>query len=201
MKAIVMNKTDIGFDRIRHVAACRGRDRMQPALQRVWVEEVKGGITVTACDGVRLRRDFFVLRTKPGLYDVKANSTKQIVLEYCEILLRYPEYRKLIPATDRNAYAVSGKGAGFVLWAASVLGACVDPKLMAIGDDEMMDVFVQKSDPGNSPVLLKNKTSLLVIMPVRIDAAVTEKLIGLQFDRLCRQRNPQPKPKADAAQL
>jgi hypothetical protein len=179
---------------------------MRPELRGVLVEKFKGGgVYVVGCDGARLRRDYFGMQAAPGLYDVRSNSAKGIVLEPCKVLLRYPNYRKVVPASGGSAYSVSGKGSRFVLWAAAALGACVDPKLMALGDDETMDIFIQKEDPGSSPLMLKNNQTLMVVMPVLLDAGIGEQLAGMQLDRLRRQRKMavvkprlQPKPESVA---
>ena len=110
-------KRDSDFYRMRCVLACVGKDRMRPELLRVLVEKAKGGVTVVGCDGTRLRRDFFTMRAEPGLYGVRTNTSKTIYLEPSTVLVRYPDYRKVVPKCDgRDVYAISGKGSRFVMW-------------------------------------------------------------------------------------
>ena len=195
-------KRDSDFYRMRCVLACVGKDRMRPELLRVLVEKAKGGVTVVGCDGTRLRRDFFTMRAEPGLYEVRTNTSKTIYLEPSTVLVRYPDYRKVVPKCDgRDVYAISGKGSRFVMWVGAALGCYVDPKLMALGDDEMVDVVIQKADARTSPVLIQNDKSLLIVMPMKLDGGVGEQLDRYQLDRLGRQRKmivvkPKSRPKA-----
>ena len=196
MNAIEMKcggKPDADFLRLRCVLACIGKDPVRLVLNKVLVEEVRGGVTIVASDGARLRRDRFAMRAAPGLYDIRTNTTKAIRLEPCREPLKFPDYKKAIPSCgEKSAYVVSGTGSRFVMWAASALGCCVDPKLMALGDEEKVEVFLQKNKTGMSPVVARNSKSLLVIMPVQLDDGVAEKLGRFQLEQLRRQPRERP---------
>jgi hypothetical protein len=196
-------KRDSDFHRLRCVLACVGKDRMRPELQRVFVEAAKGGVYAVGCDGKRLRRDLFKLKAEPGLYEIEINNSREIRLVPSKVLLRYPDYRKVIPKCgDHDVYAISGKGSRFVMWVGAALGCYVDPMLMALGGDEKVEVFVKKTDAGASPLVVRNERSLLVVMPMTLDDGVAGVLDGMQLDRLRRQRKmavakPKPRPKAE----
>jgi len=154
------------FIRMRSVLACASKDSTRPAINLVLVEAVKGGITVTATDGKRLRSDKFKLKAEPGLYEIKTSNAKVVFLAESNGKLVFPTYEQVIPVHGKRvAYALSGKGKKFVLWAASALGCYLDPKLVTIGDDEFISLYIQKSAPELSPALLKNKDTTMVVMP------------------------------------
>ena len=180
-------KSDGDFQRLRCVLACVGKDPARAVLRRVQVEKVKGGVAIVATDGARLRKDFFAMRVAPRFYDIRTNTTKAIRLEPCREPLKFPDYKKAIPSCDkRDAYAVSGTGPRFVMWVGAALGCYVDPELMALGAEEEVEVFIQKNKSGLSPLVVRNDRSTLVVMPVRLDADVVEKLKRFQVDRLRR---------------
>lgn len=206
MKVIEMKnggRVDPDFDRLRCVLACVGKDRVRPELQRVLIEKARGGVHVVGCDGKRLRRDLFKLKAEPGLYEVEINNSREIRLVASRILVRYPDYRKVIPKCDnRDVYVVSGKGSWFVMWVGASLGCYVDPRLVALADDERVDVMVQKVGGGTSPLLVQSDQLLLVIMPIKLDDGVAKKLDSYQLDRLRKMRKVsvvKPKPRAEAA--
>lgn len=181
------------FQRMRCVLSCAGGSQGRAVLRKVKVESFKGGIALLASDGVCLRKDRFAMRATPGLYDIQTNSAKVIRLEPCKEALKFPDYRKAIPSCDkRDAYAVSGKGSRFVMWAAAALGCYVDPMLMALGDEENVEVFIQKNKSGLSPLVVRNERSMLVVMPVRLDDDVAAKLERFQRDQQRRQSRKQP---------
>jgi len=192
MKAIEMKcggKRDVDFQRMQCVLSCLGKDRMRPELHRVLIEAAKNGVYVIGCDGKRLRRDLFKLKAEPGLYEIEANNSRVIRLVPTKVLLRYPDYRKVIPKCDgRNAYAVSGKGSRFLMWVGAALGCFVDPKLMAFDDEEKVEVFIQKTDGGTSPLMVRNDYTLTIVMPMTLDDGIGEQLDRMQLDRFRRQR-------------
>ena len=123
-------KCKADFARMKSVVTCASKDSTRPAINLVQVETVKGGITITATDGKRLRSDKFKLKAEPGLYEIKTSNAKVVFLAESNEKLAYPTYEQVIPAHGkRAAYSLSGKGKKFVLWAASALG-CYRPPLL-----------------------------------------------------------------------
>lgn len=196
-------RSDADFQRMRCVLACIGKDKMRPELHRVLVEKAGGGITITATDGIRLRRDHFGIKAEAGLYEIGVNNSREVRLVPSKLLVRFPDYRKAIPSTDaKSAYKVSGKGRRFAGWVGSALGCHVDPALIALGKDEAIEVFVQKADGAASPLVMRNGTTLALAMPMKLDDGIGEALDSIQLDRLRRKRKmtaikPRPQPKAD----
>jgi hypothetical protein len=192
MKEIVMKcggRSDSDFQRMRNVLACCGRDRMRPELRGVLIEKFKGGVYAVGCDGMRLRRDFFAVKAEPGLYEIEVNNSRVIRLVPAKVLVRYPDYRKVIPSVDaKSVYSVAGKGRRFAGWISSALGCHVDNALIAMGDDESVEVHVQKTAGATSALVMRNDRSLIIVMPMTLDDGISEQLDRMQLDRLRRQR-------------
>jgi hypothetical protein len=162
------NRAD--FDRLRSVLACASKDSTRRAITRVLVEKDEEGVTVIATDGRRLRTDRFNLEFDVGLYDIKICSGKSVFLSESAEEGGFPNHRQVIPSSDsEHAYALRGSGKQFVLWATAALGCWLDPKLVELGEDEEMSLFIQRDTPALSPVLLVNDTTTLVIMPIQVD--------------------------------
>jgi hypothetical protein len=162
------NRAD--FDRLRSALACAAKDSTRRAITQVLVEKDKEGITVIATDGRRLRTDRFNLDVEAGLYEIKLNTGKRVFLSESSEEGGFPNHRQVIPArTQEHAYKLRGSGKQFVLWATSALGCWLDPKLVALGEDEEISLFIQRDTPELSPVLLVNDTTTLVIMPILVD--------------------------------
>ncbi len=86
------------------------------------------------------------------------------------------------------------------MWIGAALGCYVDPKLIPISDDEAVEVFVQKTDAGISPLLIRNGKLLMVVMPMKLDGGIGEQLDRMRLDRLRRRRKMTVvKPKQKAA--
>ena len=165
IKSKGMKKED--FARLKSVMACASKDSTRPAINRVLVESTQGGITVIATDGKRLRMDRFKFKAEPGLYEVKSCNAKSVFMVQSSEKLAYPTYGQVIPEHGkRAAYSLEGRGKKFVLWAASALGCYLDPKLVEIGADEEVTLYIQKNRPHLSPALVQNKTTTLVVMPI-----------------------------------
>lgn len=171
------------FARMKCVLACASKDSTRPAINKIRVEQDGDMIMVTATDGTRLRSDRFKIKAEPGLYDVKTCNAKAIFMAQSNEGLLYPNHRQVIPYDDKqHAYALKGKGPRFVVWAASALGCYIDPKLVALGEDEAVTLFVQKTNPNLSPMLVKNTNTTLVVMPIRIDREWGDKLESIKAD-------------------
>ena len=155
------------FARLRSVIACASKDPTRAVINLVLVEEGKGGITITATDGTRLRSDTFEIEAEPGLYEIKSCNAKSVFMVQNDEKLAYPVYGQVIPAHGKqDAYALEGRGKRFVLWAASALGCYLDPKLVEVGEEEEVTLYIQKKSPHLSPALVKNTTTTLVVMPI-----------------------------------
>jgi hypothetical protein len=162
------NRAD--FARLRSALACASKDATRRAINQVLVESDEDGITVIATDGRRLRTDRFNLDVMAGLYEIKLNTGKTIFLSESSEEGGFPNHRQVIPDRDsKHAYALRGTGKQFVLWATSALGCWLDPKLVELGEDEEISLFIQRDTPERSPVLLMNDTTTLVIMPIQVD--------------------------------
>ena len=68
----------------------------------------------------------------------------------------------------------------------------MDPKLVDIGDDEAVTLYVQKVKPNLLPMLLKNKNTTMVVMPFTVDGRWSEELETFKAD-LFRQREKEQK--------
>lgn len=160
------------FARLRSVLACASKDSTRHVITKVLVEKDDEGIIIVATDGKRLRTDRFDLEADPGIYDIKVNTAKTVFLTKCEEELVFPDYKQVVPASDNeHAYALQGLGRRFAMWATSALGCYLDPKLIELGEDEGVTLYIQKDAPDRSPALLKNDTTTLVVMPIRVDLA------------------------------
>jgi hypothetical protein len=162
------NRAD--FDRLRSALACAAKDSTRRAITQVLVEKDEKGITVIATDGRRLRTDHFNMEGMAGLYEIKLNTGKSIFLSESSEEGVFPNHRQVIPDSDsEHAYKLRGTGKQFVLWATSALGCWLDPKLVELGEDEKVSLFIQRDTPECSPVLLVNDTTTLVVMPIQVD--------------------------------
>ena len=104
------------FARMKAVLACAAKDASRYAITKVLVEAEEEGISITATDGRRLRRDRFAIEAAPGIYDIKACTAKAIFLTECEEDLVFPNYRQVIPRDGHDdAYAIEGVGRQFLL--------------------------------------------------------------------------------------
>jgi hypothetical protein len=158
------------FDRLRSVLACASKDSTRRAITRVLVEKNEEGVTVIATDGRRLRTDRFNLEVTAGLYEIKLNTGKRVFLSESAEEGGFPNHRQVIPSSHHeHAYALRGTGKQFVLWATAALGCWLDPKLVELGEDEKVSLFIQRDTPELSPVLLVNDTTTLVVMPIQVD--------------------------------
>ena len=186
-------KSKADFARMKSVVACASKDPTRLAINLVLVEAVRGGIIVTATDGKRLRSDKFKIKAEPGLYNIKTSNAKVVFLAESKDKLVYPTYEQVIPVHGkRAAYSLSGKGKKFVLWAASAQGCYLDPKQVALGDDEAVTLYVQKNSPELSPALLKNATTTMVVMPFTPNGAWNSDLEAIKQD-LFRRRQKERK--------
>ncbi len=196
MNTIELTKTPKNKDdyaRMKLVLACASKDSTRPAINKVLVETTKGGITITATDGKRLRSDQFRIKAEPGLYDIKTSNAKSVFMVLSQEELVFPTYQQVIPSHGkRTAYALNGVGGKFVLWAASALGCYVDPRLVALGEDEVVTLYVQKEHPNRSPMLLKNKDTTMVVMPFHVDGRWSQEVETIKQD-LFRQREKEQK--------
>jgi hypothetical protein len=175
------------FARMRSVLACASKDSTRHVITKVLVETEEDGIIVTATDGQRMRCDRFNLEAEPGIYDIKVSSAKAVFLAKSQEDLSYPNYRQAIPCdTAEASYSISGKGGRFVLWGAVALGCYLDPKLIALGDDEAVTLHVQKTNPNLFPALLKNDATTLVVMPYRIDPQWQSEVEVMQAERVAK---------------
>jgi hypothetical protein len=174
------------FARMRSVLACAATDSTRHVINKVLVEAEDEGIAIVATDGRRLRRDRFAIEAEPGIYDIKVNSGKAVFLTQCTEALTFPNYLQVIPRDSKDdAYALEGNGKQFVLWATAGLGCLIDPKLVELGDDEAVTLYLQRSDPALGAVLARNADTVFVVMPLRLDqpwireveAIVTERVV------------------------
>ena len=141
------------FARMKSVLACASKDPTRPVINKVLVEKNGDTLTITATDGTRLRSDRFKIKAEPGLYDIKSCNAKGLFMAKSEEGLVYPNHRQVIPSAQKeHAYSLTGKGPHFVLWAASALGCYIDPKLIALADDEPVTL----SDLTKKPFAKKN---------------------------------------------
>jgi hypothetical protein len=171
------------FVRLKSVIACVSKDPTRAAINLVQVEAAKGGIVVTATDGRRLRSDRFKFKAEPGLYKIKTCNARTVFLVQSRDKMVFPNYGQVIPLHGKqNAYSLDGRGKKFVLWAASALGCYLDPKLVAVGEDEAVTLHIQKNAPHLSPVLVKNKTTTLVVMPITPNEPWTRELEAIKAD-------------------
>ncbi len=176
-------QTKADFLRMRSVLACVSSQPEREALHRVLVEagEEEETIQITGTDGKRLRSDSFEMEAAPGCYDIKANTAKSIYLVRSRKKLNYPNYRQVIPSLEaKDTFTLRGAGKQFVIWASSALGCLLDSELIALRDEEMMTLSIQKDKPALSPAVLKNETTLFVLMPTRVDAAWHRELEGMR---------------------
>lgn len=191
------------FRRMKAVLSCASDDPARAVLSKVLVEGAEGGgIEITATDGKRLRRDRFGIDAKPGVYEIKANTGKTVLLARCEEELVFPNYRQAIPGSDeQSAYALAGRGRQFVLRAAAGLGCYLDPALVELGEDESVVLHLQKDDLKLGPVLARNEDTVLVVMPLRLDQPWVRQLEEIQAERLreALERQEEEKTRALAA--
>jgi hypothetical protein len=173
------------FARMRSVLACASKDSTRHAITKVLVEQDGDGIAITGTDGRRLRRDRFNMEAEPGLYDIKVNSAKAVFLVKSGEELVFPNYRQAIPRDGKDdAYALEGRGSQFMLRATAGLGCWVDPKLVELGDDEAVTLYLQKADPSVGPVLARNADTTFVVMPIRLDQPWIAELAAIQTERV-----------------
>jgi hypothetical protein len=174
------------FARLRAVLACAAKDESRAAIAgRVLIEKDEDGIAVTATDGRRLRQDRFELEAEPGVFTIKVNTNKTIFLAKAEDDLSFPNYRQVIPSVEEErAYRLQGTGKNFVLRACAGLLCWLDPKLVELGEDEDVDLFVQRSNPSLGTVLARNDVTTLVVMPLRLDQPWIRDLEAIQRERV-----------------
>lgn len=196
-------RADPDFHRWRQLLTCVGKDKMRPELGYVLVEKTKGGVYAVGCDGLRLRRDLFSIKTEPGLYEVEVNNVREIRLVFSPMKIRYPDYRKILPSVEpQTTYSAVGKSPRFAMWVGAALGCYVDPKLVPLDADEFGEVFIQKKDGYIMPLTFQNDLTLVVVMPMKLDGNVAEQLDCMQLDRLRRQHKMKmlkPHPKKEPA--
>jgi hypothetical protein len=190
MNTIELNNdkhTRADFARLKSVLACASKDSTRHAITKVLVEQDGDGIAITGTDGRRLRRDRFNMEAEPGLYDIKVNSAKAFFLVKSDEELVYPNYRQAIPRDGKDdAYALEGRGSQFVLRATAGLGCWIDPKLVELGEDESVTLYLQKADLSISPVLVKNDATTLVVMPMRLDQYWIQQVEAIVTERVMR---------------
>lgn len=156
------------FTRMKRLLECVSSDPTRAVLQRVKVEKEGEQTRITATDGRRLRSDLFDLQAAEGVYDIRANTATQVLLTKNKERLRFPNWRQVLPREEK-AWALKGCGKNFVLWAGSSLGCRIDPKLVSVTENEEITLFIQREEPALNPVMLKNDTTIHIIMPVRVD--------------------------------
>ncbi|VGO14435.1 hypothetical protein PDESU_02996 [Pontiella desulfatans] len=179
--------TRADFARMKSVLACASKDSTRHVITKVLVEKTETGITIITTDGKRMRSDSFNLEAEAGIYDIKINSAKAVFLTQCEEGLVFPNYRQAIPDhTDEAAHSFTGTGSRFVLWVASSLGCYLDPKLIALADDEFVTLHIQKDNPNLFPVVLKNDQTTLVVMPYRIDKHWEQQIDAILTERVMK---------------
>jgi hypothetical protein len=162
--------TKADFVRMKSMLACASKDSTRHVITKVLVESVDDGITITATDGRRMRSDRFSMKAEAGIYDIKVNSGKLIMLTKCQEDLVFPSYRQVIPNHEsQNAYALHGTGKRFVLWATSALGCYLDQKMVEVGDNEIVTLYINRSEPLRYPALLMNDSTTMVVMPYSDD--------------------------------
>ncbi|MFA5687811.1 MAG: hypothetical protein WC959_01465 [Kiritimatiellales bacterium] len=158
------------FQRLRAVVSCVSTDIKRMELNCVHVTKEENGILVTAVDGVRLRSDRFLLKTSPGAYGVKINNTQRIVLVKLSGKVKCPEWRRVVPSTEKaDAYAIEGIGKHSAVWASAALGYMLNPAMVALTDEEKATLLVPRDKSSRSPVVLKNEKTLYLQMPVRVN--------------------------------
>jgi hypothetical protein len=192
------NRAD--FDRLRLTLACASKDSTRDVITRVLVETNEDGVTITATDGRRMRSDRFLIEAEAGIYDIKVNSGKLVMLTKCSEELVYPNYRQVIPNSEpENAYALHGTGKQFVLWATSALGCYLDQKLVEVGDDETLTLYINKVDPLRHPVLLVNDSTSMVVMPFTVDSTWSREVEAIKQELVAKAIEQQEKDaKAEA---
>lgn len=181
--------TKADFARMRSVLACASKDSTRHVITKVLVEAEEEGIAIVATDGRRMRKDCFNIEAEAGLYDIKLNSARAVFLTQCTEELVFPNYKQVIPRGSKDdAYAIAGTGRQFVLWATAGLGCLIDPKLVELGDDEAVTLYIQKDDPKLSPVLMKNDTSTttMVVMPMRLDHEWMQQVEDILAERVVK---------------
>lgn len=179
--------TKADFARMKSMLACASKDSTRHVITKVLVETLEDGITITATDGRRMRSDRFNLEAEAGIYDIKVNSGKLIMLTECQEELVYPNYSQVIPNHNpENAYALHGTGKRFVLWATSALGCYLDSKLVAVGDDETITLYINKSDPLRYPALLVNDSTTMVVMPYTDDGEWIREVDAIRQELITR---------------
>ena len=164
---ITKKESKADFARLRSVIACLSKDPTRAVINLLLVEKAQDGVIITATDGRRLRSDNFDFQVEAGLYEVKTCNAKSIFMVQSSEKSAYPNYEQIIPPHgEHSAYTLNGQGKMFVLWAASALGCYLDPKLVEVGEDEEVSLFIQKKSPHLSPALVRNKTTTFVLMPI-----------------------------------
>jgi hypothetical protein len=195
--------TKADFARMKSMLACASKDSTRHVITKVLVETNDEGITITATDGKRMRSDHFSMEAEAGIYDIKVNSGKLVILSPCQEELVYPNYRQVIPSTEpENAYALRGTGKQFVLWATSALGCYLDSKLVEVGDYEAVTLYINKSDPLRYPALLVNDFTTMVVMPFTVDNAWSREIESIKqelIDKAIEEREEEAKVEAIAA--
>jgi hypothetical protein len=195
--------TKADFARMKSMLGCASKDSTRHVITKVLVETQEEGITITATDGRRMRSDHFGIEAEAGIYDIKVNSGKLIMLTKCSEDLVFPSYRQVIPNSEpENAYALHGTGKRFVLWATSALGCYLDSKLVEVGANEIVTLYINKSDPRRYPALLVNDVTTMVVMPYSDDGRWIREVEAIQQERIAKaieQREQQAKAEAIAA--
>jgi len=192
--------TKADFVRMKSMLACASKDSTRHVITKVLVETNEDGITITGTDGKRMRSDRFLMEAEAGVYDIKVNSGKLVMLTKCSEELVYPNYRQVIPNSDpENAYALHGTGKRFVLWATSAVGCYLDSKLVEVGDDETLTLYINKIDPLRYPALLVNDSTTMVVMPYTDDGKWIREVEAIKQELIAKAIEQQEKDaKAEA---
>ncbi len=192
--------TKADFVRMKSMLACASKDSTLHVITKVLVETNEDGITITGTDGKRMRSVRFLMEAEAGVYDIKVNSGKLVMLTKCSEELVYPNYRQVIPNSDpENAYALHGTGKRFVLWATSAVGCYLDSKLVEVGDDETLTLYINKIDPLRYPALLVNDSTTMVVMPYTDDGKWIREVEAIKRELIAKAIEQQEKDaKAEA---
>lgn len=166
---LIRTKQNAGdFRRMKKLLECASTDPTRDVIRYISVEKEEDAIRMIATDGKRLRADLFKIEAAPGLYEIKANTGQMIFLTKSCSRMKFPDWRQAVPsAMESDVHAFTGCGHNFIIWVTAGLGCLIDPKLIALAEEEEVSLLLQKNDPGQHPALMQNETTLFILMPIR----------------------------------